>query len=244
MTIDAGVPLKVVVAGFEREQWGAITATDVGDIAQALAHVIGQRDIATLELAPDELHTIGLARILVSGHFVDNPVVVDAHDAAASLHEHIARLTMTIEDKRFVPDGVANDMDGVTAGAQIMHLDVLVVITIITTDVAIDDLVVLNVDFLMPISRVKADIQAAGSHIIDIELVVPHVEIAGVTAIITLLVVGHQGEQHAAVSLGILLVLSLVITVMELVILDEDVGAVRLAALIAVGHVNHAVINA
>ena len=55
--------------------------------------------------------------------------------------------------------------------------------------------------------------------------------------------VGHQGEQHAAVGLGIL-VLAVVTAIIKLVVLHKDVSASGRAADITVGHINHAVIDA
>ena len=244
MAIDAGVALKVVVAGLEREQGGTFTTAHIGNISQALAHVVGQCDISAFILAPHELHTIVLAVQTVAGHLVDNLVVVHLDDAATRLHEHIARCTAVVEDKRPILDSVAYDIDGVTASAQVMHLDILVVKTIVTADIAIDDLVVLDINLFMPVGRVKTDVHATCCHITDVELVVSHVEITGITAVLAHFVVGHQGEQHTAVGLGILLVLPLVFTVMELVVLHKDIGAAGLAADILGSIIDHTVKDA
>ena len=58
-----------------------------------------------------------------------------------------------------------------------MHFDVLVVVPVFATDVAIDDLVILDVDVLVVIGGVKTDIHAARGDIVDEELVVAQVEI-------------------------------------------------------------------
>lgn len=241
VAIDAGVALEVVVAGFEREQRGALATAHIGDVAQSLAHIAGKGDIAALELAPDELHAIALAGLLVAAHLVNDLVAMHTDDAAARLHEHVARLAVTVDHQGLVPHGVAGDVDGVAAVAQVMNLEVLVVERVVALDLVIDDLVVLDIDALVNIGGVKADVHAAGGYLVDVELVAAQVEIARDATVFALLVVGEQREHHAAVGFGVLLLFALVVAVVELVVLDEDVGAAGLAADVFVGVIDDAV---
>ena len=191
VAIDAGVALKVVVAGFEREQRGAFATTHIGDVAQSLAHVAGKGDIAALELAPDELHAVALAGLLVAAHLVDDLVAMHADDAATRLHEHVARLAVTVDHQSLVPHGIAGDVDGVATVAQVMNLEVLVIERVVALDLVIDDLVVLDIDALVNIGGVKADVHAAGGYLVDVELVAAQVEIACDATVVALLVVGE-----------------------------------------------------
>ena len=241
VAIDAGVALKVVVAGFEREQRGALATAHIGDVAQSLAHVAGKGDIAALKLAPDELHAVALAGLLVAAHLVNDLVAMHADDAATRLHEHVARLAVTVDHQGLVPHGVAGDVDGVAAVAQVMNLEVLVIERVVALDLVIDDLVVLDIDALVNIGGVKADVHAAGGYLVDVELVAAQVEIARDATVFALLVVGEQREHHAAVGLGVLFVFPFVAAIIELVVLDIDVGAAGFAADVFAGVINDAV---
>ena len=223
MAIDAGIALKVVVAGIELEQRCALATTHVGDIGQALAHVVGQRDISALKLAPHQLRAVGLAAILAD--LVDNRVAIHLDDAAARLQEHIAGGAAAVEHDGLVADIITDDTDGVAAAAQVMDLDVLMVESVVTGNIAVDDLIVLDIDVAVLVGRVKTDVDAAGGHLVDMELVVTQMKIACHALVASLLVVGKQREHHAAVGLGVLLVLAVVTAVVELVVLNEDVGA-------------------
>ena len=74
MAVDARVALKNVVAGVEGKQVGAFATAHIGYTFKPLAHIVAQRHVAALILAPDESHAIGFAVLGVDGHLVEQVI--------------------------------------------------------------------------------------------------------------------------------------------------------------------------
>ena len=84
-----------------------------------------------------------------------------------------------------------------------MDFDITVVERIVPVQGIMDNLVILNIDVLMVIGGVKADVHAPGADVVDIELVATQVKIAGQATVCTGALVGKQREHHVANGCGV-----------------------------------------
>ncbi len=73
-----------------------------------------------------------------------------------------------------------------------MDFNITVIECVVAVQWTVDDLVVLNIDIAVVISRIKADVDAAGANVVDVERVAAQVEIAGHATVLATEVVGEK----------------------------------------------------
>lgn len=122
-----------------------------------------------------------------------------------------------------------------------MDFNITVIKGVVTAQWTVDDLVVLYIDIAMVISRIKADVDAAGADVVDVERVAAQVEIAGHATVLACTMVSEKGDDH--ITQWLFFLVFLIPSIVELVVLNKNVGTIDLAANVFLGMVHQSIKN-
>ena len=209
----------------------AVTRLEGDDACQPLAHVVAQGCRSALLARPQQVDAIFLA-VGRSGDAVIHLVALEQHIAAANEQEGVARAAIGVHDRVVVCHRVVAHDDGVLLVGAVPNVNIHPVELFPGIHIVADEFVVMDIEITVLVTRLELEMNHAFAQVVDDKLVSSHFKSPPVAAMNRVGCGGEYREVHVVEQAVNEFVIVLIV---ELVVVDLDIGTFDVASSIFVG---------